>query len=161
METIFRSILILSLLAPLSTMAEIHNWQDASGTPTFGDQPITQHSTTLETLPINTFHLKAPKPSKQQPPKAKPPKVVLYTTSWCGFCRKARAYFIQQGIKFVDYDVEKNSDAAHRKQTLDKKYKSSGVPLAIINNHVIYGFNPANYQHAIESSTKDSMGKPE
>ena len=161
METILRSILMLLLLPPLSTMAEIHNWQDASGTPSFGDQPVDQHSTPLKTPPLNTFHFKAPKPSEQQPAKVKPPKVTLYTTSWCGFCRKARAYFRQQGIKFVDYDVEKNADAARRKQTLDKKYKSRGVPLAIINNHVIYGFNPANYQHAIESSTKDSMGKPE
>ena len=152
MKTVLRYILLLSLLAPLMTIAEIHNWQDASGTPSFGDQPLDQASTPLATSPLNTFHLKAPTPSEQPPPKAKPPKVTLYTTSWCGFCRKARAYFRQQGIKFVDYDVEKNVDAARRKQALDKKYKSRGVPLAIINNNVIYGFQPDSYQRALTPS---------
>jgi hypothetical protein len=34
--------------------------------------------------------------------------VVLYSTAWCGYCRKAREFFAANGIRYVEYDIEKN-----------------------------------------------------
>ena len=33
-------------------------------------------------------------------------QVVMYSTSWCGYCKKARRYFKQQKIPFEEYDVD-------------------------------------------------------
>lgn len=76
------------------------------------------------------------------------PGVELYTTSWCGYCKKARAFFRERGISFTEYDIEKNQYAAYRKQQLDP---SPGVPFALINGHGIHGYSEAMYLQALES----------
>jgi thiol-disulfide isomerase/thioredoxin len=34
-------------------------------------------------------------------------QVTMYSTSWCGYCRKARQVFTQQNIPFRELDIEK------------------------------------------------------
>lgn len=38
--------------------------------------------------------------------EAQSPAVVLYTTSWCGWCRRTRQLFADKGVAFTDIDVE-------------------------------------------------------
>ncbi len=78
------------------------------------------------------------------------PQVELYATSWCGYCKKARAFFNARGIKFTEYDIEKDARAAARKQQLDPNGR--GVPFAVINGQKISGFSEALYQQALESA---------
>jgi len=75
------------------------------------------------------------------------PSVELYATSWCGYCKKARLFFRNQGIKFVEYDIEKDLNAAYRKQQLDS---GRGVPFAVINGQKIRGYSEARYTEALE-----------
>jgi glutaredoxin 3 len=35
-----------------------------------------------------------------------PPEVVLFTTSWCPYCERARALFRAKGIAFREIDIE-------------------------------------------------------
>lgn len=84
-----------------------------------------------------------PAPSQQQ---LSQPKVELYTTSWCPYCRKAKAYLQQHGISYRDYDVEKDPAAARRQQQLGG---GNGVPFAIINGKKISGFSPGAYAAAL------------
>ncbi|NVK38320.1 MAG: hypothetical protein HWE18_10370 [Gammaproteobacteria bacterium] len=35
------------------------------------------------------------------------PKIVLYGTTWCGYCKKLRQEFAENQIDYLDYDVEK------------------------------------------------------
>jgi glutaredoxin len=42
------------------------------------------------------------------------PKVVLYCTSWCPDCRRARAYLKDHHIDFVEIDVGRDREAAAR-----------------------------------------------
>ena len=51
--------------------------------------------------------------------------VVLYTTSWCPYCRKARDYFDQAGIPYTEYDIEKSARAYREYQ----KISGRGVPV--------------------------------
>ncbi|BCR06452.1 hypothetical protein DESUT3_35210 [Desulfuromonas versatilis] len=74
------------------------------------------------------------------------PKVELYTTSWCPYCKKAVNFFRSRGISFVEYDIEKDKQAARRKQLLDSR---PGVPLAIINGNLVHGFSESLYLEAL------------
>jgi glutaredoxin-like YruB-family protein len=73
--------------------------------------------------------------------------VELFTTSWCPWCKKAREYFTTRGIRFTDYDIEKDAEALKRKVGLDG---GTSVPTAIIGAKVIKGYSPSGYQAALE-----------
>jgi len=79
--------------------------------------------------------------------EAPEPSVELYSTSWCGYCQKARLFFRKKGIKFVEYDIEKDQNAAYRKKQLDS---GRGVPFAVINGQKISGYSEARYLQALE-----------
>ena len=82
-----------------------------------------------------------------QTEKSSEPRVELYSTSWCGYCKKARLFFRDRGIRFVEYDIEKDLNAAYRKMQLDS---GRGVPFAVINGQKISGYSEARYIRAIE-----------
>ena len=63
--------------------------------------------------------------------------VILYATSWCGYCRKTRQLFREQGIAFTEFDIEKSEEGRRRYQALDGK----GVPVIDIRGTVIHGFD--------------------
>lgn len=65
-------------------------------------------------------------------------KVVMYGTSWCGYCAKTRAYLAERKIPFVELDIEKNTLAA--KQHLE--LGGGGVPKILIGDRKIQGFMP-------------------
>jgi glutaredoxin len=90
--------------------------------------------------------LKKPK-NRTSPSTSTSPKVELYSTSWCYYCKKAREFFRSRGIPFTEYDIEKDKKAAARKKRLDKR---NGVPFAVINGRGIHGFSAAAYERALE-----------
>lgn len=72
-------------------------------------------------------------------------QIVLYGTSTCVYCEQTRAYFKQGRIGFIDLDINKNSigiaDAA--------AYHIVEVPLVIIGNEQITGFDKDSFQRAL------------
>jgi len=66
-------------------------------------------------------------------------KVILYATSWCGYCENARELLTENNIEFHEYDVE-NSDEG-RKQF--KRLGGRGVPMLLINGEVLKGYDPS------------------
>ncbi len=38
--------------------------------------------------------------------------VTMYTTSWCGFCRRLKAGLTREGIDFTEIDIEVDESAA-------------------------------------------------
>lgn len=87
--------------------------------------------------------------SLEEKDKNKSNEVILYGTSWCPYCQKARDYFTSRNISFTNYDIEKDKEAAERKKQLDTE---SGVPFAIINGEKIHGFSPADYERALQKN---------
>jgi mycoredoxin len=39
-------------------------------------------------------------------------QVTMYSTTWCGFCRRLKLQLDQAGIAFKEIDIERNPDAA-------------------------------------------------
>lgn len=61
----------------------------------------------------------------------------LYATSWCGYCAKTRNLFQQQGVRYIEYDIEKDRAARARYNEL----KGRGVPLVEADGRIIRGYN--------------------
>lgn len=68
------------------------------------------------------------------------PVVTLYSTSWCGWCRKSRELMRSLGIAFVERDVEHDAQAAADKARLAP---GSGVPVMVRGREIQAGFNEA------------------
>lgn len=65
------------------------------------------------------------------------PKIVMYATSWCGYCRKARQLLGELGVPYEERDIEKNAAARSRRDSLDP---SCGVPLIDFAGKIVCGF---------------------
>lgn len=66
-------------------------------------------------------------------------KVIIYSTSWCGFCKMAMQYLDQKGIAYVDKNVETDREAYH--EFVQKMGAQSGVPVLDIDGKLILGFD--------------------
>ena len=66
------------------------------------------------------------------------PKVLIFTTPTCSYCTLAKRYFKENKIRFREIDVSKNESAA---RDIQKKTGQTGVPVIMINNRPIVGFD--------------------
>ncbi|MGQ9644125.1 MAG: glutaredoxin family protein [Ignavibacterium sp.] len=66
------------------------------------------------------------------------PKVVIFTTPTCSFCNAAKRYFRENNIRFTEVDVSRDQKAA---QDMVRRTGQMGVPVILINNRPIVGFD--------------------
>lgn len=65
-------------------------------------------------------------------------KVVIYSTPTCPWCKRTKDYLSQKGISFTDYNVAVDREKA---KEMIQKSKQMGVPVIIIDDEVVVGFN--------------------
>lgn len=65
-------------------------------------------------------------------------RVTIYSTPSCHFCHMAKEFFTANNVSFTDHDVA--SDATKRAEMVEKSGQM-GVPVIIIGNDLIVGFN--------------------
>jgi len=65
-------------------------------------------------------------------------KVTVYSTPTCPYCKRVKDYLTQKGVSFSDYNVAEDREKA--KEMIDKS-KQMGVPVIIIGDDVVVGFN--------------------
>jgi glutaredoxin len=66
----------------------------------------------------------------------------MYATSWCPYCAKARAYFAQSGIAYVEHDVEKSA----RARAEFKRLGGRAVPLIVVGREKMNGFSEVGFE---------------
>ena len=66
------------------------------------------------------------------------PRVVVYSTSTCPFCIKLKEFLKINNIKFKEYNVAEDAKA---RDTLIEKSGQMGVPVTIIGEKIIVGFD--------------------
>jgi glutaredoxin len=164
---------LLALLlvgAPALARAQVYSWTDKEGTLHFGDAPpgngekARQIDLPAEAPPLGELSVAPPKDGRAgdaakplpAPPAASTARpaararsvtsVELFTTSWCPWCKKARAYFAGQGIAVIERDIETDGSALARKLALDGDKR---VPTVVIGGKVVRGYAPAQYQAAL------------
>ena len=157
------SLLLLSALN--LTHADIYKWTDAAGNVHFSDKQAAtanadqvQLKSTINSYNGNSIPKFEYTPASKQKnrtkdnklPKLRPRQVVIYSTVWCGYCEKAKAYFKQKGIAFSERDIEKSTQARKEYQSLG----GGGVPLILVGNKTgtkkISGFSIARFDAAYQ-----------
>jgi mycoredoxin len=78
--------------------------------------------------------------------------VILYQTSWCPYCTKAREYLMGTGVSLVIYDIERDPE---RRREMMAKSGSPGVPVVDVEGIVIRGFSPEAMLKAIERKRRE------
>jgi glutaredoxin-like YruB-family protein len=66
--------------------------------------------------------------------------VTVYSTPTCPYCKRAKDYLTQKGIVFTDYNVAEDREKA--KEMIEKS-KQMGVPVIVVGDDIILGFNQA------------------
>jgi glutaredoxin len=114
-------------LCALPCAAQVYKWTDADGRVHFSDKAPPDTAKKQETLKIQA-----------SPPAAAPQaQLVMYATSWCGYCRKARAHLASKGISYREVDIE--ASAANRSEY--KALGGRGVPFFVKDGRTMRGFN--------------------
>ena len=80
--------------------------------------------------------------------------VVMYSTAWCGVCKRARKYFQEAGISFTEHDVDE--DAAARAEYLRLNSRGS-VPTIKIGDEVIVGFSAQAVDRALNAAARSRL----
>jgi glutaredoxin len=80
------------------------------------------------------------------------PVVVLYSTAWCGYCTATRDFFQANGIQFDELDIEKSAAGYEG----HKKLGGNGVPLIVVGDSVIRGYNEAELRSSLKPWLKKS-----
>ncbi len=65
-------------------------------------------------------------------------KVTIYSTPTCHFCHMAKDYFKENNVQYDDFDV--SVDADKRKEMMEKSGQL-GVPVIVIGDKIVIGFN--------------------
>jgi len=139
MNYLIKTLISLALITlSLHVYAEVYQWTDDKGKVHFSDKkPATVQAEELK-LDINTYSNVKIEESENDVGQ----KVVMYSTSWCGYCKKARTYFRKNNIAYVDYDIEKNTKAKKRYDKLG----ATGVPVIFIGKKRMSGFSEQRFE---------------
>jgi glutaredoxin-like YruB-family protein len=76
-------------------------------------------------------------------------KPIIYTTPTCFYCRMVKAFFIKKGVKYEEKNVAVDMEA---RKELIKISGQMGVPVTVIGEHIIVGFDKGAFEHLIEHS---------
>ena len=141
------TLLLFSFILSSLSYAEIYKWVDDDGGVHFGDKkpdagPAEEIKLEINTYTHVTFDTLDAADKSETPAIGKKPKVIMYSASWCGYCKKARKYFKKNRIAFTEYDVEKNEKAR-------KKYKklgATGFPVILVGKKRMNGFSEKGFE---------------
>lgn len=139
---------VILLFSAQMLFAELYVWTDASGNKHISSTPPPKSEVAGDCKSYET-HPDPPKQknqtssnqsvSKKTPArqKQKYPPVKLYTTDWCGYCKKAKAWFEQEGVPYKDINVE----SAQENYDEFKKLGGTGYPLIFIGEKRMQGWS--------------------
>lgn len=66
------------------------------------------------------------------------PRVIIFTTPTCSFCRTAKRYLRQNHVPFKDVDVSRDPAAA---RDMVRRSGQQGVPVIDIGGKIVVGFD--------------------
>jgi glutaredoxin 3 len=78
-------------------------------------------------------------------------KVKVYSTPTCPYCTMAKDFLKDLDVEFEDIDVAEDHEAA---KEMVEKSGQMGVPVIVIGDEVIVGFNKPAIEKALEKSKK-------
>ena len=145
MSLIITSLFLVLLMISPVTQGDLYKWVDKNGKTHYGDSPPENVKLKKITGNISSFSSVSVEPFVYDPNiitrRNTSKSVVMYSTSWCGYCKKAARHFRQKKIPFTEYDIEKSAKAANE----FKKLRGRGVPIILIGDRRMNGFNASTF----------------
>ena len=77
----------------------------------------------------------------------KSPKVEIFVTAWCPYCRHLESFLKENGIEYTRYDIEKDERGAR----IYEEIGGAGVPVSRIGKKIVHGYDPDAIQTALKS----------
>lgn len=90
-----------------------------------------------------------PAPAADEAPAAvaAAPRVEIFTTPSCPFCKALRVYLEARGIAYIEHNV----NATEETRAAFYASGAQGVPVVMIGERVIEGFNPVAIEAALKA----------
>lgn len=142
-------------LASIPALAQPYKWTDKDGKVHYGDRP--PKDAKLEeikgNLQVQSYSgaavVDAVAPGAEPTRSALPASTVtLYGTTWCGYCKQARAWLAARGVAYRDLDVEQDEAAAAAYRALG----GSGVPVIVVGNRKMQGWSAPNMEALLKQA---------
>lgn len=73
-------------------------------------------------------------------PSSDDAKVIIYSTTWCAFCKTEKQYLDRLGVAYVEKDVEEDK-AAYEELMAKNGGSFQGVPVTDIAGELVLGFD--------------------
>ncbi len=80
------------------------------------------------------------------------PDVIMLGAWWCSYCYKAKKYFQKNKIHYCEYDMENDPEGIR----LYKQLGGGAIPIILIGQYRLSGFNEYQIETALERSAKSS-----
>ena len=77
--------------------------------------------------------------------RSRAPRITLYSTRRCPHCHQLRQWLQRRGLRFQEFDIERNARAFREYQRLGAR----GVPLLLVDGKRIDGFDPRRLQRLL------------
>jgi len=133
-----RFLLLVLLVASLPAGAGVYKWTDAQGRVHYSDNPPPEAKAQQVKVKINSIQGPALVSTIRDTSAAKAKeKVRIYTTVWCGYCKKAKAHLATRGVPYDEVDVE----ASERGRSEFTQLGGRGVPVILVGNQRMDGFD--------------------
>jgi glutaredoxin len=145
MKRIGVCLMLLALLGAESANAQtVYKSIGPNGTVVYSDHPPSDGKIekTFEFAPLPS----SPVPDSPQYSKStvKLPVagsgVVLFSATWCGYCRQAKAYLARRGISYRNIDVDSPDGNA-----MFSSAGRGGIPLLVAGSRNVRGFSTDGY----------------
>ena len=133
-------LLPLILLLSCSAVAEIYKWTDESGRVHYSDTASKDRPVEKIKIRVNSYEHVSYEGLAGSAAVADD-KVVMYSTSRCGYCKKARRYFIANNIPYEERNIEKSRRAKREYDSMN----GSGVPIILVGTKRMNGFTIAGF----------------
>lgn len=130
-----------------NALSQIYQWKDHNGNVHFSDTPSGQHPVKQVDIQVNTYQQVDLQPLSKSVGK----QVIMYSASWCGVCKRARRFFVQNNINFKEYDVETS-----KKGRADyKQLRAKGVPVILVGDQQLNGFSAKTFNRMYRGTSSD------
>ncbi len=140
--------LVFALMGLQSTSADVYKWTDEKGKIHFSDAPPAENTAEkLDEAELAKRISSYTNVSVSITPidfgyNRQANSLIMYTTSRCGYCAKARKYFAKKRIPFE----EKNIDISESAKAEFDDFGGKGVPVILIGRYSMTGFSESRFE---------------
>lgn len=78
-------------------------------------------------------------------------RIEVFVTTWCGSCRRARAYLDENGFSYSAYDIDQDAAAKDRLSSINPR---RSIPTFQIDEIVQIGFSPESLEHRLNQAVR-------